>query len=202
MVRARLQPMLRHSRRTCTVTDVHVKASTSDRSWWHPAAGNEYVAQAYSLCIAEVPRDVRTLKAYNRRKRLRQRRDLRNGRIAPRPLAAQRKASAASSISVGACRGQESPARQAWTERVLETTHLGGYKNSHVHLVGVGSLAPGTYQPCTSIKTYSVILMRIASVVQELYHGVFALLAHHPFGQLNLLGRESHALVKRRHQFI
>ena len=33
MVRARLQPMLRHSRRACTMIDVHVKASASDRSW-------------------------------------------------------------------------------------------------------------------------------------------------------------------------
>ena len=45
--------------------------------------------------VAGVLRKVRTLKAYGRQKRLRQRRDLTNGCKSPRSLAAQRQASAA-----------------------------------------------------------------------------------------------------------
>ena len=47
------------------------------------------------MCVAEIPREARTLKAYGQQKRLRQRRDLTNGCKSPRSLAAQRQASAA-----------------------------------------------------------------------------------------------------------
>ena len=48
--------------------------------------------------IAQVLREARTLQAYGRQRRLRQRRDLRNGRSSPLLLAAQRQASAASAF--------------------------------------------------------------------------------------------------------
>ena len=47
------------------------------------------------MCVAEIPREARTLKAYGQQKRLRQQRDLTNGCKSPRSLAAQRQASAA-----------------------------------------------------------------------------------------------------------
>ena len=44
--------------------DVHVEASDSNRSWWHPNAGNEYIAHRQRVRIAQVLREARTLQAY------------------------------------------------------------------------------------------------------------------------------------------